>query len=290
MRSYANLSDRGSWTELDITGCRTGGAQLGSPSRGWVKGLSEYQGRFASSLSNYLECRQYDAEVSWLPHDLWGTDNTDDSTVWPGDGGQWDSYDAFVLQFLDDLYDNDALDGTVYEIWNEPDIDVFWKGEGGMQQWIDLYIRTHKLIRADSRFDSMKLSGPSLAFRPMESNLWWTEWLRQIAGNDTIPDQYGYHLEGTLAEVDNDPSYTNSSLSALLDTYGLPPRQVNVNEYAQYSEMVPGGYVWWIAGLERFDFIGLLGNWQGGTVLHDLFANLLSAYDPSSLLPIADVQ
>lgn len=280
-----DLVDSSSWTDLDLNGCRTGGAQLGSPNRGWIWGLSEYQGRFESSMSNYLECRQYDAEVSWLPHDIWGTDSTNDSTIWPGDDGQWDSYDAFVLQLIDDLYTKDVLKGTVYEIWNEPDISVFWKGKGGMQQWIDLYIRTHKLIRADSRFDSMKIAGPSLAFRPKESNLWWTEWLRQVAGNDTIPDQYTYHLEGSLTEVDNDPSYTNASLSALLDTYNLPSRQVNVNEYAQYIEMVPGSYVWWIAGLERFDFIGLLGNWQSGTTLHDLLANLISTCNQFFLVP-----
>lgn len=122
----------------------------------------------------------------------------------------------------------------------------------------------------------MKIVGPSLALRPKATNVWWTEWLRQVAGNNTIPDQYTYHLEGSETDTDNDPTFTNASLSALLNTYNAPQRQINVNEYAQYKEMVPGSYIWWIAGLERFDFIGLLGNWQSGTVLHDLFANLLS--------------
>jgi len=122
----------------------------------------------------------------------------------------------------------------------------------------------------------MKLSGPSLAYRPMANNTWWTTWLRQIAGNGTVPDYYSYHLEGTLTAVDNDPQYTNTSLAALLKQNNLPEQQVFVSEYAQQSEMVPGGYIWWISRLERYNFPGMLGNWLGGTQLHDLFGGLLT--------------
>jgi hypothetical protein len=44
-----------------------------------------------------------------------------------------------------DLAKNDALEGLVWDIWNEPDISIFWQRDA--QQWIDLYIRTHKIIR-----------------------------------------------------------------------------------------------------------------------------------------------
>ena len=63
---------------------------------------------------------------------------------------------------------------------------------------------------------------------------------------------------------------------SLLNQYNLPARQVNINEYANLGEQTPSGYAWWISRLERYGFIGLLGNWQGGLVLHDLFANLLT--------------
>ena len=129
---------------------------------------------------------------------------------------------------------------------------------------------------ADARFDKVKISGPSLAYRPTSNNAWWTNWLKQIAQAGTIPDQWSYHLEGALDAIDNDPQYTNASLGGLLKQYDLPDRETCINEYAEYSEMFPSGYAWWISRLERLDFWGLLGNWQGGTVLHDLFANLLT--------------
>jgi hypothetical protein len=125
--------------------CRTGGAQLEAPSRGWIYGLEEYQGRLESTLSNYNTCRKYGAPVVILPHDLWGTDHANDTTVWPGDNGDFSDYDAFLAQLLGDFEANNALDGLIFDIWNEPDISLFWPRS--QQQWIDLYIHTHQFIR-----------------------------------------------------------------------------------------------------------------------------------------------
>ena len=44
-----------------------------------------------------------------------------------------------------DLKANNALEGLIWNIWNEPDISIFW--ERSFQQWVDLYVRTHKLIK-----------------------------------------------------------------------------------------------------------------------------------------------
>ncbi|KAL1964855.1 hypothetical protein VTN77DRAFT_6357 [Rasamsonia byssochlamydoides] len=253
---------------------RAGGAQLGPPARGWIWGIDEYQGRLESTLSNYRTCRQYGADFIILPHDIWGTDHANASTVWPGDNGDWTNYDNFIRRLMADLKANNALDGLVWDIWNEPDISIFWTRS--QQQWIDLYIRTHRLLRQDPDFDGVQISGPTLANRPFPDNTWWTNWLAQIAGNQTIPDQYAYHLEGNPTSTDDDLQNTNASLAALLQTYRLPPRQININEYATFAEQIPAGAAWWISRLERYEAYGLRGNWQSGTTLHDLFANLLT--------------
>lgn len=133
------------YTDIGFRYGRAGGAQLEAPARGWIWGLTEYKGRLESTLSNYRTCRKYGAEFILLPHDVWGTDHTNSSTVWPGDGGDWSDYDLFVKTLMKDLKANDALKGLVWDIWNEPDISIFW--ERDQQQWIDLYIRTHKLLR-----------------------------------------------------------------------------------------------------------------------------------------------
>ncbi|GLI80121.1 hypothetical protein PoHVEF18_008471 [Penicillium ochrochloron] len=262
------------YTDIGFRYGRAGGAQLEAPARGWIWGLTEYKRRLESTLSNYRTCRKYGAEFILLPHDVWGTDHTNSSTVWPGDGGDWSDYDLFVKTLMKDLKKNNALKGLVWDIWNEPDISIFW--ERNQQQWIDLYIRTHKLLREDPSFHSVQISGPSLAYRPVSGNTWWSNWLAQIAGNKTIPEQYSYHLEGATNDWDNDLQNTNSTLATLLKNYGLPDRQININEYANYGEQVPAGAAWWISRLERYNAFGLRGNWLGGWTLHDLMANLLT--------------
>ncbi|KAJ5699139.1 hypothetical protein N7462_001144 [Penicillium macrosclerotiorum] len=268
------------YTEIGFRYGRAGGAQLDAPARGWIWGLNEYRGRLQSTLSNYQTCRKYGADFIILPHDIWGTDHANSSTVWPGDNGDWSDYDLFIKTLMVDLKTNNALEGLVWDIWNEPDIETFWVRD--QQQWIDLYIRTHNILREDSSFDNVQISGPSLAYRPVSGNTWWSDWLAQIAGNKTIPDQYSYHLEGSTDDWDNDLQNTNGTLAVLLKTYGLPERQININEYANYAEQIPAGAAWWISRLERYDAFGLRGNWLSGWTLHDLMANLLTKKsDPS---------
>lgn len=157
-------------------------------------------------------------------------------------------------------------------------------------------MRTHKLIRQDSSFNNVQISGPTLAWRPLLDNTWWTTWLAAIAGNKTILDQYAYHLEGDTSAVDNDLQTTNATLTELLQTYQLPQQQININEYANSGERIPAGAAWWISRLERYDAIGLRGNWLSGTTLHDLFANLLTKvnnafdYYATDYVPVGEYQ
>jgi len=131
------------YTDIGFNYARAGGAQLGAPSRGWI--WNEYKGRLQSTLNNYHTSRKYGANFVILPHDIWGTDHANSSTVWPGTNGNWADWDKFVKQLMADLKANNALEGLVWDIWNEPDGTFFWKGT--QQQWIDLYVRTHKAIR-----------------------------------------------------------------------------------------------------------------------------------------------
>ena len=133
------------YTDIDLKYYRAGGAQLGSPSRGWIWGLNEYKGRFQSTLNNYKTARKYGGTFQLLPHDIWGTDHVNSSTKWPGDNGDWASYDAFLNQLISDIKANSMQAGLQIDIWNEPELSFFWART--QQQWIDLYGRTHKRFR-----------------------------------------------------------------------------------------------------------------------------------------------
>lgn len=290
------------YTQTGIKYGRAGGAQLPAPSRGWIWGLvislpvlniltdtsaslNEYKGRFQSTLSNYKTIRKYGGTFIILPHDIWGTDHANSSTVWPGDNGNWTDYDNFLNQLFSDIKANGMTTAAVFDIWNEPD-GSFWARS--QQQYFDLYVRTHKRIRSDPSLNAMLISGPSYAAQPTTSNSWWTGWLSLVKGNNTIPDQYSWHIEGDINDVNDDLQTNNATLTGMLKQYALPARQVNINEYAVFDEQVASGAAWWISRLERYDSYGLRGNWLSNYALHDYMASLLgkpnadtSSYDPN---------
>ena len=74
----------------------------------------------------------------------------------------------------------------------------------------------------------------------------------------------------------------NGALQAMLKTYGLPQKPLNIDEYATYAEECPSGAAWWISQLERVNAIGLRGNWLSGNQLHDFMASLISKPDATS--------
>jgi hypothetical protein len=66
------------------------------------------------------------------------------------------------------------------------------------------------------------------------------------------------------------------ALYGMLQTYKLPVKPLNIDEYAIFSEQVPAGSAWWISQLERVNAHGLRGNWLSGWQLHDFMGSLVS--------------
>jgi hypothetical protein len=132
---------------------RAGGAQLPAPASGWaVGGYEGYIGRFESALSNYRTTRKYGGDFILLPHDLWGADGGLDG-LYPGDDGDWSELERFYAQLFQDIRSSDMLDGLVIDIWNEPELDLFWAAP--WEQYLEYYVRAHRLIRYGLLVDSL---------------------------------------------------------------------------------------------------------------------------------------
>lgn len=138
---------------------------------------------------------------------------------------------------------------------------------------IELYVRTHQYIRNKPELNAMEIMGPATTVGPTADNPWWTAWFEAVAENNIPPDQYSYHL---LYGNDIDLRRFNGTLTALLQQYNLPARQVNANEYAIPEEQVPSTSAWYISRFERYDTFGLRANWRSGCQLHDFLANLVT--------------
>ena len=265
------------YEDIDFNYARAGGAQVPAPGRGWIWGLDEYKNRFASALSNYRTARKYGANFIFLIHDLWGADGTQNASApYPGDNGDWTDWDDYLTNWISDVNANDMTPGLSVDIWNEPDLDIFWNRT--QEQWIEMYGRTYHRLR--TQLPSVPLLGPTLAEAPDYNITWWTNWLAFICTNDSIPDQYVWHLEGNINTLDDDLATNVPILNDLLANYSLPSRPINIDEYATYPEQNPAGAAWWISRLERYNAHGLRGNWLSSYELHDFMASLL--YKPNS--------
>jgi hypothetical protein len=132
------------YTEAKLKYFRAGGAQLFNVGqRGWHMG--EYPARFQSTLSNYRTARKYGGEFQLLPHDIWGTDTVVQNTKWPGDNGDWSDYDRFLDALIRDIKANDMIPGLKIDIWNEPNLSIFWKRS--REQWLATWKRTYDRFR-----------------------------------------------------------------------------------------------------------------------------------------------
>jgi hypothetical protein len=104
------------------------------------------QNRFASALSNYQTARKYNAQFIFLIHDLWGADGTQNASApYPGDDGDWTSWDEFLTLWISDMNANEATAGLSVDIWNEPDLTAFWNAP--QAQYLQMWGRTYHRLR-----------------------------------------------------------------------------------------------------------------------------------------------
>src|SRR6266536_4921311 len=72
-------------------------------------------------------------------------------------------------------------------------------------------------------------------------------------------------------------------------------KSTSMNTPIQANKILSGG-AWWISRLERYNALGLRGNWLGGSTLHDLMANLLTKkndpfnYTATDYIAVGDYQ
>ncbi|CRK13242.1 hypothetical protein HYQ45_013388 [Verticillium longisporum] len=261
--------------------CRAGGAQLPDGSLGWAAG--QYEPRWLSTLSNYRTTRRHGGRFSLLMHDLWGADSLQGGSFsWPGDNGNWTSYDAFLDRVFSDLRANEALEGLDIDIWNEPDLQSFW--DSTQDQYLATWARTYARIRKD--LPEVLITGPSTSEPATAGSAWWQKFTAFIAANDAVPDIYSWHLLRTNRNLRESTDEWNT----LRQRSSLPERPIVISEYASNNgdEQSPAGGVFYIAQLERHNTHGLRANWGSASKLHDLLANLLGKRPSGEYFPVGE--
>ena len=81
----------------------------------------------------------------------------------------FEHWERLIRGFLDQLaadprFGASAIRHWWFEVWNEPNIDAFWKGS--FSQYLDLYRATSEAVIASGL--DIKLGGPAIAYQPVE--------------------------------------------------------------------------------------------------------------------------
>lgn len=115
--------------------------------------------RFATVLANYKTTMAHGGTFILLIHDLWGADGTQNSSApYPGDNGDWTSWDNYLTQLFSDLNANSMTTKLVVDIWNEPDLTAFWTRT--QTQYLQMWGRTYYKWRyVAALLDSYNLTG-----------------------------------------------------------------------------------------------------------------------------------
>ncbi|WP_042366494.1 RICIN domain-containing protein [Streptacidiphilus neutrinimicus] len=258
------------YTDIKWHSERAGGAQLNSG--GYATSLADYQTRWNATLAQYKRTTALGGTFILLPHDLWGADGTTNQ-AFPGDNGDWTTFDAFVNQLFSDVKANNMT--VQWDLWNEPNGQNFWGRPES--QYLQMWSRFYADVRAS--FPGQLIVGPSYSQNPA-NNTWWQAYLPYVKTHNAVPDIWSWHAEA------GDPVADAAAMDGLLASYGLTnQRPYQINEYATRAQQSPGGGAWYISRLERAGVDGLRGNWGSGLALHDYEANLLTKNSAGQYLP-----
>ncbi|AWB26668.1 hypothetical protein HARCEL1_02540 [Halococcoides cellulosivorans] len=232
-----------------------GGARIASG--GWgTAGESGYAARWDSIVQQYERVTSggSDAEYCIRMSDLWGADATQaDTDPHPGDDGDWSSYYDFLDRIMDDVEAAGmARDEIQYEIWNEPNIDIFWPRS--RSQYHEMW--QHGVEHIRSRQPDARIVGPGHTH--FSRNL-MGQFLDMTVETGSVPDILNWHV----LQANNDAVETASAVRDLLAERGLEHLDLEVNEYVPSDRQSPGYTAWDLARVEKSDIeYAALGNWS----------------------------
>lgn len=116
----------------------------------------------------------------------WCGHNSDPNVPWPGDYGNWESWENCVGKLVQDILDRGWE--VQWDIWNEPQPSGFWQASGGTEQYLETWRRGVVKIRSlDPNADIMGPSsaGFNLAFMQ--------QFLQFCKKHDVLPNILAWH-------------------------------------------------------------------------------------------------
>ncbi len=198
----------------------------------------------------------YHAQYQVLLSDIFGADAGQPSnTVYPCTSGNCSNWVTFLDTVIPELQATGLK--FAYEIWNEPELSIFWGPGANTTQYFQMWDTAYQQIRRLA--PGATIVGPSFAFTPQQNPGEWTTWLAHVKSAGTAPDMISNHNEGD----GDDPVTVAQAINSDLTAAGLPHIPLSSNEYQPADQQTAGVTAWY---LDRFALSGytnaMRGNWQ----------------------------
>ena len=175
-------------------------------------------------------------ELSFMPASLASGDRT---IFWwkanvspPKDMGKWNGLIRALLQHWRERYGEAEIAQWYYEVWNEPDLPVFWSGTE--QQYFDLYRNTAETIKAECA--RCRVGGPASAMDGLEEH-----WLTYVAAQHVPADFLSTHAYGATGikfdenghaqAMTSDPAQRVRATRELIDKSATPQLELHYTEW-----------------------------------------------------------
>ncbi|WP_234540422.1 RICIN domain-containing protein [Streptomyces shenzhenensis] len=242
---------------LGINAFRGGGWFSG----GWIKDNYQYGSATRADVDSIvaqakrLTRAPYHAQYQVLVSDIYGANGGQPSnTTYPCDNGDCANWISFIDSTVGALQASGLT--FAYDIWNEPDISVFWTRGVNSAQYFRMWDTAYREIRRIA--PGAQIVGPSLAYTPQRNPGEWQAWLAHVKAAGTVPDMITNHNEGDV----DDPVTVGQSLDNALTSAGIGRLPLSSNEYQPADRQTAGVTAWYLARFAQSDYTNAMrGNW-----------------------------
>ena len=243
---------------LGITAFRGGGHVSG----GWIGDNYSYGSGTQADVSTVIaQARRitqspYHAQYQVILSDIFGADGGQPSnTTYPCTNGNCSNWVTFIADVVG------ALQATglpfAYDIWNEPDISVFWPGGAQTSQYYQMWQSAYREIRSIA--PNATIVGPDFAFTPQQNQGEWQGFLSNAKSSGTVPNEITNHEEGD----GDDPVADSSAIESDISAAGVSPAPLlSANEYQPSDRQTAGVTAWYLARFAQSRYANAMrGNW-----------------------------
>jgi hypothetical protein len=218
------------------------------------------------------------AQYQVLLSDIYGADGGQPSnTMYPCTNGNCSNWVTFIADVVD------ALQATglpfAYDIWNEPDISVFWPGGAQTTQYYQMWNSAYQEIRSIA--PKATIVGPDFAFTPQQNQGEWQGFLSHAKSSGTVPNEITNHEEGD----GDDPVADSHAIDADIAAAGISPAPLlSANEYQPADRQTAGVTAWYLARFAQSGYTNAMrGNWVCCLApnLAGVLTNVNGSYQPN---------